>query len=173
MVDSVLPGIDSLIDAGIVDEDRIGVMGHSQGGFSTLALISRTDRFKAAVMGAAYGDYASMFSEMFSDGSSYGLATSEARLGGALWDKPDAYVQNSPLFSLDKVKTPLLIYHGSSDRAVHPFLADQVFVGLPRLHRDVEYVKYEGEDHSPLSWTTEHKADLYRRILAWFERYLK
>ena len=90
-----------------------------------------------------------------------------------MWEVRDRYIENSPIFYLDRVETPLLIAQGASDGTVAPFLADQVFVGLRRLGRDVEYAKYEGEDHDPHQWSYANQVDFANHMIAWFERYLK
>jgi len=66
---------------------------------------------------------------------------------GEPWEYPQPYIQNSPVFYLDRMQTPLLIIHGASDRNVAPFLADQVFVFLRRLGKPTVYAKYEDEGH--------------------------
>jgi dipeptidyl aminopeptidase/acylaminoacyl peptidase len=71
------------------------------------------------------------------------------------------------------VETPLLIVHGGEDKAVAPFLGDQVFVALRRLGKDVKYAKYEGEDHPPLYWSYANQVDFCNRMIAWFDKYLK
>jgi dipeptidyl aminopeptidase/acylaminoacyl peptidase len=172
---TVLPSVNKIIEMGIADPDRLGVMGQSNGGYSTLALIGETKRFKAAVemdgMGNLLGAYGSM------DGSGAAFETSNLEngqnaLGGTPWQVRDRYIENSPVFYLDRVETPLLVVHGSRDPVVAPFLGDEVFVGLRRLGKQVEYAKYQGEEHSPLYWTYANQVDLCNRMIAWFEKYL-
>jgi len=172
---TILPGVNKLIEKGIVDPDRMGVIGHSNGGYSTLALIVQTQRFKAAIEVDGMGDLIGEYGEMDKAGAAFGTSLEDGQdaLGGTLWNVRDTYIENSPLFYLDRVETPLLIVHGSSDTAVAPFLADQLFVGLRRLGRDVEYAKYEGEDHDPHGWSFSNQVDLANRMIAWFEKYLK
>jgi len=69
--------------------------------------------------------------------------------------------------------TPLLIVHGGDDTTTAPFLGDEVFVGLRRLGKDVEYAKYLGEGHSPIYWSYANQMDLCSRIIAWFDHYLE
>jgi dipeptidyl aminopeptidase/acylaminoacyl peptidase len=94
-------------------------------------------------------------------------------LGGTPWEVRDRYVENSPIFYLDRVETPLLIVQASKDTAVAPFQGDEAFVDLRRLGKEVEYAKYEGEEHSPDYWSYANQADLCDRMIAWFDRYLK
>lgn len=174
---TVLPGVNKVIEMGIADPDRLGVMGQSYGGYSTLSLIVRTTRFKAAVEIDGMADYVGFYGEMAKDGSAFGTALSELSqrvgwMGGTPWQFRDRYIENSPVFYLDKVETPLLIVHGSSDTTVAPFLGDEIFVGLRRLGKEVVYVKYEGEGHSPLDWSYADQVDFCNRIIAWFNLHL-
>jgi dipeptidyl aminopeptidase/acylaminoacyl peptidase len=172
---TVLPGLNRVIEMGIADPDRLGLMGHSNGGYSTLALICQTKRFKAAIEMDGKGDLIGRYGAM--DGSGAALGTSnlengESGLGGTPWQVRDKYIENSPVFYLDRVETPLLIIHGSGDHTVPPFLGDEVFVGLRRLGKRVEYAKYQGEEHSPLRWSYADQVDLCNRMITWFEKYL-
>ena len=170
---TVLPGINTVIEMGIADPKRLGVVGQSNGGYGTLALISQTKRYKAAVEMAGFEDLLGIYTEMDKDGSTFGMSLLEHQqdtMGGTPWEFRDRYIENSPLFHLDRVETPLLIVHGTEDRAVSPFLGDQVFVAMRRLGKETEYAKYEGEDHSLASYA--NRLDLCIRILTWFDRYL-
>jgi dipeptidyl aminopeptidase/acylaminoacyl peptidase len=176
LMKSVMPGIDKAVELGVADPKRVGVTGHSYGGFSTLCLIAQSPRFKAAVMRAGLGDLVSGYGQLSPDGTNYGLAWSESgqgRMGGSPWEFRERYLENSPIFYLDRVQTPLLIIHGKEDRAVSSYLADEVFTGLRRLGKTVTYVRYEGEDHWEGTWSRPNQVDAVTRALAWFERYLK
>ncbi len=169
----VLSGVNQTIDLGIVDSDRVGLMGTSWGGYSTLALITQTSRFKAAVMVAGFGDLLGLYGEMDEGGSSLGVSILEEGrfpMPGTPWEFRSLYVENSPIFYLDRVKTPLLILHGSKDTNVAPFLSDEIFVGLRRLRKRATYVKYEGEVHGINSY--ENQIDSFNRMIEWFDGYL-
>lgn len=173
---TVLPGVDKVIEMGMADPDRLGVMGHSYGGYSTLALIVQTKRFKAAVDASGVGDLVAAYGEMDKDGSAFGVSHGESHqflTGGPPWEYPQRYVQNSPIFYLDRVETPLLIVHGGEDNTYRSFLADEVFVGLRRLGKEVVYAKYEGESHAPDDWSYEDKLDYANRVIQWFDEHLK
>jgi dipeptidyl aminopeptidase/acylaminoacyl peptidase len=173
---TVLPGINKVIEMGIADPDRLGVMGHSFGGYSTLALITQTKRFKAAIEADGFGDFIGAYGQMGKDGTAYLTTVIEqgsGLMGGTPWEFRSRYIENSPVFYLDRVETPLLILHGSLDTAVASFLGDEVFVGLRRLGKEVEYAKYEGEGHSPLSWSYSNQVDVCNRMIAWLNAHLK
>ncbi|PYS69550.1 MAG: peptidase S9, partial [Acidobacteria bacterium] len=93
--------------------------------------------------------------------------------GGTPWEYRSRFIENSPIFYLDHVATPLLIFHGGDDSAVPPYCADEVFVSLRRLGKTVEYAKYSGEDHYPQYWSIANRTDYINRMLAWFDKYLK
>ena len=173
---TVLPGINKVIEMGIADPERLGVMGQSFGGYSTLSLIVQTKRFKAAVEADGPGDLFGFYGEMDKSGIAYGTAVIEhgqVLMGGTPWDFHDRYTENSPIFYLNRTETPLLIVHGSKDPAVASFLGDELFVALRRLGKRVDYAKYEGEDHTQLFWSYANQVDYCNRVIAWFDKYLK
>lgn len=173
---TVLPGVNRIIEMGIADPDRIGLMGRSYGGYSTLALIAQTKRFKAAIDIDGYGSMLSAYGQMDSDGTAFLQSTSEegqGLMGGTPWEFRDRYIENSPIFYFDRVDTPLLIIHGSSDDAVESFLGDEVFVALRRLGKQVEYAKYAGEGHDPAAWRYSNQVDFSNRIIDWFDKWLR
>ncbi len=171
-----LPGVDRVVELGIADPDRLGVMGHSYGGYSTISLIVQTNRFKAAVSIAGIADLISGYGQMDKSGASWAIIWSETGQGGMRgtpWQFRDRYIENSPIFYLDRVQTPLLIIHGELDRAVSCQQAEEVFVGLRRLGKEVEYARYEGEGHVPSHWKYANQVDFWNRMIAWFDKYLK
>jgi dipeptidyl aminopeptidase/acylaminoacyl peptidase len=176
LLKSVMPGVDKAIELGVADPARLGIMGHSYGGYSTLALIAQSKRFKAAVMRAGTGNLISGYGHLLPDGSNPGITWSESgqgRMGGTPWEFRERYVENSPIFYLDRVTTPLLIVHGERDEAVPAFLADEVFSGLRRLGRAVTYVRYTGEGHWEGQWSYADQVDVLQREIEWFDRHLK
>jgi len=160
---------------GIADPDQVGAMGHSYGGYSVLSLIVQTTRFKAAIELDGMANELSAYGQMGPDGTAFQTSISEqgqGLIGGTPWQFRERYIENSPFFYFDRVQTPLLIVHGSEDKTVAPFLGDEIFVALRRLGKNVEYAKYEGENHSPLYWSYPNQSDLCNRMIEWFGRYL-
>jgi dipeptidyl aminopeptidase/acylaminoacyl peptidase len=174
---TILAGVNKSTELGIADPDRLAVMGHSYGGYSTLCLIVQTGRFKAAISIAGGSDLFGFYGEMQDDASAYGVAIAEhgqGAMGGTPWERRERYIENSPFFYFDRIQTPVLIIQGSTDTAVAPFLGDQIFVALRRLGKEAEYAKYEGEEHSPSQeWSYEHQVDLSYRIIRWLDEHLK
>lgn len=174
LAQTVLPGINKVIAMGIADPRRLGLIGHSYGGFSVLSLMVQTSRFSAAAEMDGFADLIGVYGEMTRDGSAFGVASMEkgqGLMGASPWQTRERYVENSPIFYLDRISSPLLIINGGEDAAVSPFLGDEIFVGLRRLGKPAEYVKYEGEGHSPLEWSFADQVDLCHRLIAWFGRY--
>jgi dipeptidyl aminopeptidase/acylaminoacyl peptidase len=175
---TVLPGVNRAVETGIADPDRLGITGASYGGYSTLALVVETSRFKAAVVtssvSASLLTHYGLLREF--DGCSCGLWWAESgqgRLGASPWERRDRYVENSPFFYLDRVRTPLLILQGARDYVAPVYGADELFTGLRRLGKEVEYAKYGSEGHNPEVWRTAHQRDYYTRIVKWFDSHLK
>lgn len=168
---AVLPALDTLVGAGLVDADRIGVWGHSYGGYGVLALLVASDRFRAAVASAAQGDMVGSFGQMAVDGTSRTrwAEAGQGRMGGTPWEVPEAYRQNSPVLHLDRVRTPLLLLHGEADPTVPVHLAEAVYVGLRRLGRPVALARYGGEGHWPGDWSVPNQIDYWTRLIGWFE----
>jgi dipeptidyl aminopeptidase/acylaminoacyl peptidase len=172
---TVLPGVDKVIELGIADPNRLGVMGHSYGGYSVLSLLVQTKRFKAAMAADGSGNLVSFYGQMNKDASAFGQSVAETGqmlMGGTPWQFRERYIENSPLFYLDRVETPLFMVHGAADTAVSPFLSDEVFVGLRRLGKEVVYAKYQGEGHSPLYWSYANQLDFCSRVIGWFDAHL-
>ena len=173
LADTVLPGVNKAIELGVADADRLGVMGQSFGGYGTLSLLVQTPRFKAAVMRFGLGSLIGIYGEMRKDGSAYAIGVLETgiRMRGTPWDYRERYIENSPIFYLDRVQTPLFIVHGTEDSTVAPFLADEVFVGLRRLGKEAVYAKYAGEGHGLRS--SANQLDYWYRVIEWFDKHLQ
>ena len=168
---TVLPAVDKAIEMGIVDSEKLGIMGISYGGYSTLALIVQTARFKAAVMDVGLANLSSHYGVLLKNGTPLGVGWAEegqGRMGGPPWEFPDRYVKNSPVFYLDKIQTPLLINQGGMD--VTPFQSDEVFVGLRRLGKKAVYVRYENEGHGIEFYS--NRVDYWNRVIEWFDSHL-
>jgi dipeptidyl aminopeptidase/acylaminoacyl peptidase len=109
-------------------------------------------------------------------GASFALGWSETgqgRMAGTPWQFRERYIENSPIFHLDSVQTPLLIVQGRLDHAVPEEQSDEVFIGLKRLGKEVEYAKYAGEEHWEGSWALPNVIDYWNRVIRWFDGHLK
>jgi dipeptidyl aminopeptidase/acylaminoacyl peptidase len=164
----ILEGVEKFVQAHpFVDPERIGCIGASYGGFMTQYLLTKTDRFTAAVSHAGISFLGSYWGEGYWGYAYSGVATAEA----FPWDRGDLYVGSSPLFHADRIRTPLLLLHGTGDVNVPPGESEQLYTALKLLGREVEYVRIEGQDHHILKH--EQRVLWSKTILAWFDRWLK
>jgi dipeptidyl aminopeptidase/acylaminoacyl peptidase len=171
LLKAVMPAVDRLVELGITDPDRLAVMGQSNGGYSTLALIAQTTRFKAAVMNAGFGDLVGFYGSMSYAGTGGWIRWSvPAAAWGAPWEVPLRYVENSPVFYLDRITTPLIVQAGADDESIVRF-SDQVWVGLQRLGKEATYLRYGGEEHVLVK--AANLVDYWKRVLAFFDEKVK
>ena len=170
--DVILPGIDAAIATKKVDAERLGVIGHSFGGYTVNVLITQTTRFKAAVAIASMGNLISGYLAGDNGLNTGWYEAGQAGMGGPLWEFPQRYIDGSPVFHLDQVETPLLLIHGDQDFV--PFeQPKEMFNGLARLEKEVVLLKYKEADHAPDFWSNEKLTDYWERVLNWFSEYLK
>jgi dipeptidyl aminopeptidase/acylaminoacyl peptidase len=168
----ILPGADKIVTMGIADPSRLGVLGQSYGGYTTLSLLVQTNRFKAAVATSGISDLITQYGYLHSDGSDWtGWAENEqGRMGGTPWQYRNRYIENSPFFYLDRVQTPVLLEYGDADETVAPYNSRMAFVALRRLGKTATLVGYAGEDH--VLAKTSNQIDFSNRMLDWFAKYL-
>jgi len=175
----IKPAIDKVVEMGLADSERIGLIGHSYGGYTVYGLVTRTGRFKAAVALSGYTDVFSLYGRIdqrhrFSDVPNllwgpYSVERQQARMGVPPWKDLDRYVRNSPYLHVDKVTTPLLMIHGDLD-SIPLSEAEQFFVALNRMGKRAKLVRYLGEGHSFES--PGNVLDMYGQILSWFDELL-
>ena len=170
---SVISGTQAVIDKGFVDPQRVGVQGHSWGGYQIADLITRTDLFACAESGApvvnmvsAYGGirWQTGLSRMFQ------YEKTQSRLGATLWEDPDLYLDNSPIFNLDKVNTPVLIMHNDHDGHVPWYQGIEFFVAMRRLGKPAWMLNYNNEPHWPLK--LQNRKDFNIRMQQFFDHFL-
>lgn len=165
--------VDAAVEQGYTDPERVGLIGHSLGGYCVCCAVARTDRFRAAVATAPFTDLVS-FALSIQGNAFNGLRWVEGgilNLGVTLWDDPQRYIDNSPVFHLHRVNTPLLLLHGTAD-SLPVSQSEEMYAGLLRLGRVAALVRYHGEGHAPQAWSPENYEDYWRRIKEWFDKYL-
>jgi dipeptidyl aminopeptidase/acylaminoacyl peptidase len=160
----IMAGVDHLIELGIADPDRLGVMGASYGGFMTSWIVTQTDRFRAASTGASVNNLAMMY--YLSDA---GEIMNE--YFGPLWDSGEALRKHSAITFANNVKTPLLIQHGENDNRVPIAQAWEFYRALRALNKTVEFDIYPRGGH--VNFEPPLEREYMRRNLEWFTRWLK
>jgi len=170
----VIPGVTSLIEKGFIDKDNIGVQGHSWGGYQIAYLVTKTDIFKAAESGAPVPNMISAYGGIrWWTGLSrqFQYEHTQSRIGGTPWEYPARYIENSPIFNIDKINTPLLIMHNDADGHVPWYQGIEFFVSLRRLGKPSWFLNYNGEPHWPLKY--QNRTDFSIRMAQFFDHYLK
>jgi dipeptidyl aminopeptidase/acylaminoacyl peptidase len=146
----VLPGVQAVVDHGFVNEKAIGIQGHSWGGYQVAYLVTQTDRFKAAAAGAPVANMTSAYGGIrWGTGlpRQFQYERTQSRIGGSLWEYPFRFLENSPLFRADRVRTPLLMLHNDQDDAVPWQQGIELFLALRRLGKEAYLFNYPGERH--------------------------
>ena len=157
-----------------VDGDRLGVTGCSGGGYLTNWIVTHTTRFKAAVAVASISNWYSMYG--CSDlGPCHILPLHEIGRGKDPWNAEEAYFEKSPIRYVENVETPLLIIHGENDLRCPMEQAEQLFIALKKLRKEVEFIRLPGEPHARITGFKKpsHTTEAFRHTLRWFNKYLK
>ena len=148
----VLPAIQAVVDKGYVDEKAIGIKGQSWGGYQIAYMVTQTDRFKAAVAGAPVSNMVSAYGGIrWGSGlpRQFQYERTQSRIGATLWEAPMRYIENSPVFMADRVKTPLLMIHNDQDDAVPWYQGIEYYLALRRLGKECYLLNYNGAAAQP------------------------
>ena len=170
----LVPGVLSILAKGFIDPERVGIQGHSWGGYQTAYLVTRTNVFTAAEAGAPVSNMTSAYGGIrWQTGLSRMMQyeRTQSRLGGTLWEVRQRYIENSPLFWADKIETPVLMLHNDEDGAVPWYQGIEFFVALRRLHKPVWLLNYNGEPHGLRKY--QNRKDFAVRMQQFFDHYLK
>ena len=170
----VLPAVKEAIKTGVIDADKIGIHGHSWGGYQTAFLITQTNMFKAAAAGAPLTNMVSMYDLIYWNSGSGNMSIFEASQGrfkGAPWENWDSYLRNSPVYHVKQVNTPLLMLHNDKDGAVDFTQGIEYYNALRRLKKPVAMMQYKGENHGLAK--LENRKDYAVRMMEFFDYYLK
>ena len=164
----IMAGVDAILQKGYIDEQRLGVIGGSYGGFMTSWLIGHTDRFRAAVADRSVIDRFSFFGS-----SDIGWDFADDDMEVAPWDDPERYMRMSPITYVKNIHTPVLIIHSESDLRCNIEQSEQLFSALKYLGRETLFVRFEGQSHGlSRGGHPRLRLERLRHIRAWFEKYL-
>jgi len=173
-MNAVLPAVQKIVDQGYIDEKRIGIQGHSWGGYQIAYMVTKTNRFRAAAPGALVGNMFSAYS-----GIRYGTGVprqfqyerTQSRIGGSIWQYPLRFLENSPVFEADRVETPILMLHNDGDDAVPWTQGIEFFLALRRMNKEAYFFNYNGEPHGIRK--RANQKDYSARMFQFFGYYLK
>src|SRR5215208_6181545 len=172
-MESVVPAVRAVVEKGLVDPKRVGLMGHSWGGYETAFLATHTSTFAAAIAGAPLTNLVSMYG--YTSGNT-GMPESghfevgQERMQVPLWEDPQAYVRNSTVFALDSLRTPLLVEFGDRDGNVNFWQGVELYNAARRLGKNFVMLVYNDENHGLAK--LKNQVDYHRRQLEWFDHYL-
>ena len=171
---ALVPAVQAAIKTGVVDPKRVGLHGHSWGGYQTAFTITQTDMFAAAIAGAPLTNMISMYSIIYKNtGGTNGaiFESSQGRFTGGPWEEWAAYTRNSPVAHAKNVKTPLIILHNDLDGAVDFTQGIEYFNTLRRLEKPVILLEYPGENHGLAR--PANQQDYTVRMKEFFDHHLK
>jgi len=161
--EDVMAAVDHAVELGWADPDRLGVGGWSYGGILTDYVITKTNRFKAAISGASETNYLACY------GTDHYQLQWEKELG-LPWENRDLYTKLSPLTYVANIETPTLVLSGEVDWNIPVSQSEQLYMSLRRRGIATELIVYPGQSHGIR--TPSYQKDRYERYLAWFERWL-
>lgn len=170
----VLPAVDAVVERGYVDENAIGIQGHSWGGYQIAYMVTQTTRFRAAEAGAPVANMVSAYNGIrWGTGlpRQFQYEQTQSRIGGTPWQYPLRFIENSPVFHLDRVRTPLLMIHDDGDDAVPWYQGIEMFLSLRRLGKEVYLFNYNGEPHGLRK--RPNQKDYSVRMQQFFDHFLK
>ncbi|HAF30974.1 MAG TPA: peptidase S9 [Bacteroidales bacterium] len=170
----VMPGITKLISEGFIDKDHIAAQGHSWGGYQVAYLATRTNLFAAIESGAPVVNMYSAYGGIrlwTGRNRSFQYEHTQSRIGKSIWESPLRYLENSPIFTADKIETPMLIMHNEDDGAVPFSQGIEFFIALRRMGKQAWLLNYNEADHWPTK--IHDKYDFQIRMAQFFDHYLK
>lgn len=171
---SIVPGIQMLNARGYVDMTKLGIAGQSWGGYQAAYMITQTPLFRAAMLGAPVANMTSAYGGIrWESGVArpFQYERGQSRIGGDPWRYPMRYIENSPLFFADRIRTPVLIMSNDADGAVPWYQGIEMFVALRRLQKEVYLLNYNGDGHNPRKRANQKDIDL--RMQQFFAHHLK
>ena len=172
--DHVVSGVRAVVRKGWADSTRLGIQGQSWGGYQALHIITRTPLFRAAWAGAPVANMTSAYGGIRWESGlnrQFQYEHSQSRIGATLWEKPGLYMENSPLFHLKSVKTPLVIMANDADGAVPWYQGIELFTAMRRLGKEVWMLNYNGEAHNLVE--RKNRKDIQVRQQQFFDWLLK
>lgn len=173
-VEFVNSGVEALKKNAWVDAAHIGIQGQSWGGYQVAYLITQTNMYAAAWAGAPVANMTSAYGGIRWESGvnrQFQYEKTQSRIGATLWDKPELYIENSPLFQFPKVQTPVVIMSNDADGAVPWYQGIEMFTALRRLNKPVWLLQYNDEAHNLVK--RQNRKDISIREAQFFGHFLK
>lgn len=172
-VDCVVPAVEEVLKTGMIDKDKVGLMGHSWGAYQTSFIITQTDLFKAACAGAPLTNLISMslaiyWNSGFPDQKIF--ETSQGRFDGPWYERMQEHMRNSPIYQAANIKAPLLVAFGDKDGAVDWHQGIEMYGTMRRMEKPHVMLVYADENHGLAK--KENQIDYQQRQREWFDHYL-
>lgn len=167
-------GVNELKKNSWLDSTKIGLQGQSWGGYQIAYLITQTNMYAAAWAGAPVANMTSAYGGIrWTSGLNrqFQYEKTQSRIGATLWEKPELYIENSPLFHFPKVQTPVVVMANDGDGSVPWYQGIEMFTGLRRLGKPVWMLNYNGDDHNLL--LRQNRKDIQIREQQFFDHFLK
>ncbi|MCM8569441.1 prolyl oligopeptidase family serine peptidase [Gramella jeungdoensis] len=170
----IVSGVEAVEELGYIDPENMAIQGQSWGGYQVAYLVTKTDKFAAAMAGAPVSNMTSAYGGIrWGSGLSraFQYEKTQSRIGKNLWEGLDLYLENSPLFGIPNIKTPLLMMHNDNDGAVPYYQGIEMFMGMRRLNKPAWLLVYNDEAHNLRKM--KNRQDLSIRMMQFFDHYLK
>ncbi len=173
-VECVVPAVKKVLESGMIDEKQIGLIGHSWGAYQTSFIVTQTDLFAAGIAGAPLTNMMSMSMSIYWNSGqtdAWIFHESQGRMNRPFWQDVETYIKNSPIFSIDQMKTPLMIAFGDEDGAVDFNQGVELYNAARLAGKQFVMLVYPGENHGLVK--KENQVDYHYRIREWFGHYLR
>ena len=173
-VECIVPAVKKVLESGKVDDKRVGLVGHSWGAYQTAFLVTQTDVFAAGAAGAPLTNMMSMSVSVYWNSgqtNAWIFHESQGRMDRPFWQDVDTYIKNSPIFQIDKLKTPLLVTFGDEDGAVDWNQGVEMYNAARLAGKPLVMLVYPGENHGLAK--KPNQVDYHYRIIDWFGHHLK
>ena len=173
-VNAVLPAVEAMIDSGYVNPEAIGIEGYSWGGYESAFIVTKSDLFAAAAPGSPVSNMSSAWGGIrWGSGVNRSMQyeRTQSRIGFTPWERPDLYIENSPTFHAQHIRTPILMQHNDDDGAVPWYQGIEYYIALRRMGAEIYFFNYNGSGHGLRR--TKNVLDWDRRLWQFFDHHLR
>ncbi|MBA6152706.1 S9 family peptidase [Gelidibacter maritimus] len=170
----VISAVNKVMESGNLDENKIGLVGHSFGGYESAFIATQTDMFAAVVAGAAVTNFTSHYHSLGWNNKKpeiWRYESQQWRMGDSYYNIKGAYQRNSPLYHVESLSSPLLLWTGKEDYQVHWTQSIELFLALKRLQKKSKLLLFENEPHALMNKANQKKLSI--EIKTWFDKYCK